>query len=309
MTSSRWLASRVGIRVRILAPAFAAFAALAITARAGTASADEKQACLHASEKAQQLRNAGKLSESREQLTVCSRTECPKLIQQDCTQWMSELLAALPSVVPAAKDRRGRDIVDARVSIDGKQVTETLDGKAIVVDPGVHSLHFETSGAPAVDEKVVVKPGEKNRIVTVTFAKGDDGAGSATPARPRAGAGNGASDDHASGSSPPVAAYVVGGVGILALGAALVVQLGANSDARNLRETCAPRCPQSDVDDIQSRYTIAGVTAGVGGALLVTGVVMFFLHGSSSSGSTAAAGRPTQAFTVQPSAGGALLRF
>lgn len=292
MTSSRRLARRAGL----------AFA-LAITAAAGTSSADDKQACLHASEKAQQLRNAGKLGDAREQLAVCSRTECPKLVQQDCTQWMSELLAALPSIVPAAKDRKGRDLVDVKVSVDGKPVTDTLDGKAFVVDPGVHALHFETSGAPAVDEKVVVKPGEKNRIVTVTFAKGEDAA-------PPAGSSvaTGTTDD--TRSSPPVAAYVIGGVGLVALGAALVVQLGANSDARDLRETCAPRCDQSDVDDIQSRYTIAGVTAGVGGALLITGVVMFFLHGSSGSAHAGASRAPSfMSFQPSPGGGSAVLRF
>jgi hypothetical protein len=313
MTSSRWLASRVGIALAALAMTGT------ITGTARTASADEKQACLRASEKAQHLRNAGKLGDAREQLAACSRPECPKLVQQDCTQWMSELLATLPSVVPAAKDRRGRDLVDVRVTLDGKLVTETLDGKALVVDPGVHSLRFETSGAPAVDEKVVVNPGEKNRIVTVTFAKGGD------PAAPAASAGTGAAAGtasgpprDASGSSPPVAAYVVGGLGVVALGAALLVQLGASSDARGLRETCAPKCSQSDVDDIQSRYTIAGVTAGVGGALLITGVVMLFLQrdeprsGPSTSRAAGAASRTSSFVTFQPSPVGgaaAVVRF
>ena len=52
------------------------------------------------------------------------------------------------SVVPAAKDKKGRDIVDVKVSIDGKVVTETLDGKALPVDPGVHTFRFETKNAP-----------------------------------------------------------------------------------------------------------------------------------------------------------------
>src|SRR5688572_22684557 len=84
------------------------------------ASADEKQQCIAASEKAQQLKNAGKLSEARDQLAVCGRPECPKLVEKDCNEWMREVLAILPSVVVGAKDKKGRDIVEARVSIDGK---------------------------------------------------------------------------------------------------------------------------------------------------------------------------------------------
>lgn len=274
-------------------------AALLILSTAASAAADDKQVCLGASEKAQQLRNAGKLVDAREQLALCSKRQCPKLVRQDCTQWMSDLLAAQPSVVPAAKDRTGRDIVDVKVSVDGKLVTETLDGKALVVDPGVHRMHFETSGAPARDETVVVKPGEKNRIVTVTFATGDDGAtGPDDPRTGRDGQGGARST-----SSPPIAAYVIGGLGIAALGTALFIQLGASSDANELRDTCAPRCNQSDVDDIEQRYTIAAVTAGVGGAMLVTGALLFFLRGGDS-GSRAGARGALPLVTFQPSRGG-----
>jgi hypothetical protein len=263
----KWSGRRVELtRASLLASTLS----LAMFAGVPAARADEKQVCVAASERGQQLRSAGKLSEAREQLMVCSRAECPRLIQQDCTQWMSEVLGTLPSVVPGAKDKKGRDVVDVRVSVDGKIAAETLDGKAIVLDPGVHTFRFETKGAPAVEEQVVVKPGEKNRIVTVTFAVGEES--SPGPSAPVV----------AGSSSPPYAAYVLGGLGLVALGAALVVDLGASSDARNLRDTCAPSCAKGDVDDVQSRYTIAGVTAGIGGALVITGVVLFFLNRSSS---------------------------
>jgi hypothetical protein len=286
-----------------------------VTAAPRTAAADERQVCVSASEKGQQLRSTGKLVEAREQFNLCGRTECPKLIQQDCTQWMSEVLTSLPSVVPGAKDRKGRDIVDARLSIDGKVVTETLDGKPIVLDPGVHAFLFEAKGAaaaggtPTVMEQVVVKPGEKNRIVTVTFATGDDGGTGAGT-----GAGGGATEPRAEAakSSPPIAAFVVGGIGIVALGAAGVLGLLANSDARDLRDTCAPNCKQADVDSIQTRYTIGAVTAGVGGVMLITGVVLLIVHGSGSSRTGSSA--PSLPFRLQPFATaprgtGALLRF
>lgn len=286
-----------------------ALASLTSLTAATRAAADDRQACVAASEKGQQLKNAGKLSEAREQLVTCSRNECPKLIQQDCTQWMSELLAALPSVVPGAKDRAGRDIVDVRVAVDGKVVAESLDGKAIVVDPGVHTFHFETKGAPPVDERVVVKPGEKNRLVTASFAFPVRDSSSAGPRSTGAGGGTGEAPKAVSSSSPPIAAYVVGGLGVAALGTALVIQLGASSDARELRDTCAPRCSQDDVDAIQKQYTIAGVTAGIGGALLITGVILLLVHRS---GSNATAASP---FVVKPTLGnappgaGALLQF
>lgn len=280
----------------------AAFA-LALLTGAGVANADDRAQCVSASEKAQQLRNAGKLSEARDQLVICGRSECPKLVQQDCTQWMSEVLGILPSIVPGAKDRRGRDLIDVKVSIDGKTVTETLDGKPIAVDPGVHNFKFETKGAPAVDERVVVKQGEKNRIVSVTFAIGDDPDATKKPGTGDVGHDGDRRDDKQHGSSPPIAAYVVGGLGLVALGTALYINLDANADARKLRDECAPKCDPADVDDVEQRRIIAGVTAAAGGALLIAGVVLFFVHGSGESRGGRAQ-RPM--FAVAPISGGAL---
>jgi hypothetical protein len=256
---------------------------------AKVAGADERQQCINASEKAQQLKNAGRLSDARGELAVCGRESCPKLIQQDCSAWMKEVLEMLPSVVPGAKDKSGRDIVDVKISVDGKVVAERIDGKALAVDPGVHTFRFETKGAPSLVERVVVRQGEKNRILTVTFASGTEPV--TTPVK-----------------SPPIVAYVLGGLGLATLGAALYVDLDANSDARELRETCAPRCEQSRVDDIEDRYVIAGVTAGVGGALLIGGVVLFVLHATSDPKS----GKPSILPSTSPmtgGAGGATLRF
>ncbi|MBX3222786.1 MAG: hypothetical protein KF795_19895 [Labilithrix sp.] len=264
---------------------------LGVTPR--TARADEKQVCVTASEKAQQLRNAGHLSEAREQLAICGRNECPKLVQQDCTEWMKDVLGMLPSVVPGAKDEQGRDLVDVRVSIDGKVATESLDGKPVSVDPGVHTFRFETAGAPAVEEQVVVRQGEKNRILTVTFASSEPAADKdARSPKPTKDAGEG---------EPPIAAYVTGGLGLLALGAALYINLDASADARELRKTCAPRCEQSQVDDVENRYVIAGVTAGLGGAAVIAAVVLYLTH---ERGARSSASRLVP--TIAPSARGAV---
>lgn len=283
------------MRVRFERLAFSS-CALAIAMAAGTAHADEQKACVNASEKAQQLKNAGKLSEAREQLVVCGREVCPKLIQQDCSEWMRELLSSLPSIVPGARDKKGRDLVDVRVIVDGKVVTDTLDGKPIALDPGVHRFRFETKHAPPIDEQVVVRQGEKNRILTVTFATPDDKSTVTGPPPPKEDSGKGA----------PIAAYIFGGAGLVVGTVALVIDLGANSDARTLRDTCAPNCQQKDVDDVDSRYTLAGVTAGIGGALFLTGVVLLVVHLSEPSGKSNASSAPSW---ITPRAGGAAFHF
>lgn len=230
-----------------------------------------------ASEKAQQLRLAGKLRDARDQLQICARNECPALVRQDCTQWISEVMAISPSVVVGAKDSRGRDLVDVKVTVDGKLAAQTLDGKALPLDPGVHTFRYEHEGAPAVEEQVVVKQGEKNRVVTVTFA---------TPGGPKDETKDqsGAAGNHGSRGAP-VGAYVIGGLGIVALGAALVFDLKANSDARDLRDTCAPSCKQDDVDAVQTKYVIAGVALGVGIVAVGIATVMLIARPSDSQAS------------------------
>src|SRR5262249_42485296 len=127
-------------------------------------------------EKAQQLRGEAKLRAARDQLLVCSRPECPALVRQDCSQWMGEVQHALPSVVIAARDGTGHDVLAVRVSIDGVVVTETLDGKPIAVDPGPHKFKYETAGSAPIEEQVLVREGERNRPLTASFARGEERA-------------------------------------------------------------------------------------------------------------------------------------
>ena len=74
--------------------------------------ADDKAACLDAASKAQSLRDAHKLVEAREQLRACAAARCPAVVQNDCATWLVEVERALPTVVLAAKNTAGADLVD-----------------------------------------------------------------------------------------------------------------------------------------------------------------------------------------------------
>ena len=153
----------------------------------GRAQADEKQACLAASDKGQQLKLDGKLRAAKEQLILCARSECPALVRQDCAQWTSEVMAALPSVVIGARDWQGHDVLAVKVVVDGTLLTDTLDGKPLPVDPGVHKFHYEaTATGAAVEDQVLVREGEKNRALTVTFPAPPGAVADASPPTPTA---------------------------------------------------------------------------------------------------------------------------
>jgi hypothetical protein len=282
--------------------ALALIASASLLGLAPDARADDKAACVSSSEKAQQLRNAGKLNEAREQLVICGRAECPKLIQADCTQWMREVLDIVPTVVPAAKDRRGRDIVDVKVSIDGKIVTEALDGKAITVDPGVHTFKWEARGAAPVEEQMVVRQGERNRLVTATIAIGEEapkGGGAAGGGA----SGGGAGDER----GLPVAAMIVGGIGLVGGGIATYMGLSADSNGRDLRDTCAPKCTDAQVQEVKDEQNTARIVGIASGVVVAAGVVLLVLHYTSKSSRSGMTPVPT--LTMTPSAGGAATLF
>jgi hypothetical protein len=201
--------------------------------------AAERDSCIAAAEAAQELRRAGKLIEARERLLVCSRPSCPVIIHQDCTSWMGQVLATLPSVVLGARTAAGQDLTAVRVSIDGVVTKEVLDGKPTEIDPGPHVFRFEGAGLPPVEETVLVRAGEQNRSVSVTLP------GSAAP---------GAPSRHV-----PAAAWVLGSVSVATLASALALDLEAFHDAG-----CKPHCNPNQVDTIKTETYLAASLLGVG---------------------------------------------
>jgi hypothetical protein len=228
--------------------------------------ADEKLSCVRASDKASSLRTDGKMLASREQLLVCAREVCPAPVRKDCTRRLGDLEDALPSIVIAAKDAGGHDLIDVRTTIDGNVLGEKLDGKAITVDPGTHAFKFEHGTDPPVEEQVLVAEGVKNRVVTVTFT---------APRTKDATEGPGGARKEKAGV--PVASWVLGGVGIVALGSFAYFGLSSRGRADELRTTCAPGCDGSDVDSLKTRIRIADASLGVGVVALGAAVLVWVL--------------------------------
>jgi len=144
------------------------FAITSLGLLAVPARADDREQCLGASSSAQDLRRENKLIDARAQLLVCARELCPGVVRRDCAQWLDEVNAAMPTIVIAAKDHLQHDVVAAHVLVDGAAYLDHLDGMAKPIDPGVHKLRLEVAGAPPVQQDIVIREGEKNRIVELT---------------------------------------------------------------------------------------------------------------------------------------------
>ncbi len=217
--------------------------------------ADEKQACASAAEDAEQLRIDARLLEARERLVRCSRPGCPAAVRNDCAQWMTEVVAAIPTVVLGVRDGRGRDVLSAHASVDGVAVEHGLEGKPLEVNPGVRTFRFESAGA-AAEQVVLIREGEKSRAITATLEAGLDApsapSGSASPP-----------SSTALRASPWT--WVFGGVGVLALGLGAYLELSVNDDANGLQRTCGRSCSHAQVEPLVLKQQVLGPIAfGVG---------------------------------------------
>ncbi len=245
---------------RLLASAVAA----AILSSSSWAFADDKLDCISASEGAQKQREDRHLTKAREQFLVCSRDVCPGAVRKDCIEAMSDIDKRMPSVVVRAKDGKGVDLVTVSVTIDGKLAADTLDGKSIRLDPGVHQFSFETPGQTTVDQKVVVAEGEHDRPVVITF-----GAVVGSTAEP---------DEN---KSAPVGAFVLIGAGVVSASVgAVFYALGLGQRSTDLTNGCG--ATQAACDDekssIKTKLVVGDVLTGIGIVGVVGGVVWAIVH-------------------------------
>src|SRR5579859_1362442 len=154
---------------RALPSAFSVCVLLALASRGEPAHADTIDACVSAATAGQDLQRAGKLRDARAKFLSCDKRECPAEVRSVCDRLLNAVEASLPTVILGAHDASGADLVAVRVLLDGAPLVESLDGKALTLDPGPHALRFERPGSAPIEQKVVILEAEKNRAVVVTF--------------------------------------------------------------------------------------------------------------------------------------------
>lgn len=280
----------------------AAILAMVAAQHGARAQSDNKDACTDAYVANQKLRKDGKLSLARDQLLICAQEACPGPIKADCARWLSEVDQNLPTIVVDAKGRDGNDTVDVRVFVDGNKVAEQLDGRPLTIDPGAHTLRFEHDGAAAIEQKVVVQQGVKNRTVSVSFSS----TTAPTPVPTADPTQKPPEDD-----GPPVPWAVVAVVGVLSLGAfASFAGFGitGKNDADELDRTCGENaedpalrktCTDEQISDVRTKLIVADVSLGVGIAAAVVTIGLLIWNVTAQSSSAAAR------VYVGPTAGGA----
>ena len=225
----------------------------------------DAQECSAAAESGQTLRASGKWLDARAKFLACSATACPSVVRTDCAKWASEILDGIPTIVVDARDAAGKDLTDVAVSIDGKMVTTTLDGRGIPLDPGAHKLHFEHAGHVAVDDEIVAKEQVKGRRIAVTFGSAPNASPAAeTPVR-----------EHT------IYPWVVVGIGAAFAIGGVVVFVTAPAVPASCSEgqkTCSDPADADQAGKHTNRRLIGEVLMVSGGVIALGGLVWHFLE-------------------------------
>jgi hypothetical protein len=213
--------------------------------------------CVGLHEKAQVLRNEGKLLNTRQALRQCSVSSCPTLITADCVRWLEEVERQIPTIVFEAVDG-DKDVANVKVTEGDRVLAESMTGSAVELDPGAHKFKAESPDRPTQEVTFVLREGEKARVIPINF----------TVAPPQRLSG----DLEPKGPRPiPKAAIVFGSIGVLAAGTGAVFGVLALKKRSDLDSShCKPLCSDEDLKPVKNFALFADVAFGV--AVLNAGI-------------------------------------
>lgn len=270
------VAARTVLAAFGLAASWLVVASPALGAPPAAVARPDTKACIASFDAGQRARSDRQLRRAQTELLVCTQESCPAVLRADCAGVLRSVEAAVPTIVLAADDGEGRDVVDATVRVGAERVAGELDGRAIELDPGAYDFVFERAGESSITVHVVLREGEKNRVVRASFAQASPSALPAPSAPPAALPAPGAD-----AATRPIVGYVVP-AGLAALGVAAFVVAGASrlsfdAEVDDMRARCAPDCTQAERADLSSTLVTANVAFGVGVGAVVLAVASWFV--------------------------------
>lgn len=231
---------------------------LASTANAAPPS--RKVVCVQASEKAISLRNGGQLRAARDELVKCGDAGCPGVVREDCAERLRAVDAQIPSAVFVVQDASGNEVTDVQIAIDDGAASAP-SSRADTFDPGTHTIRVTRGDTELKKDTVVLREGEKSRIVTVKLP--------APPAKPLPPA------------PPPVVPekqkpslvgpIIVGAIGVAGIGAAGLLSLHLDGRVSDARTECAPACSSTRREGLSTELVFVNLSLIAGIAALALG--------------------------------------
>jgi hypothetical protein len=257
---------------------FSAALSLAVALSSGSPARAEEQAapppessatltlCVENHERAGMLRLEERWGEAREAMQACSQESCPLALRTDCERWLDALKDMLPTLlVVVERDDDGRHPV--RLSLDGRELVLAEPLRPIEVLPGTHRLEFELPPYAPLVHEVSVRPGEKNKVVRVRFAR------EVPPPKAPESVPPPATIAHTSQRPVPLSTYVFASGALLAFGGSGVMLAAALSRRDDARQRCAPGCYDGEREEVERLLLGADVAAA--GGLVLSGLAIY----------------------------------
>jgi hypothetical protein len=218
--------------------------------------------CLNAYENTQLLRRKEQFLEAKTQAQACSKESCRAALRSDCLVWLKEIDNETPTIILSAKTSVGEEF-DVKVYVDDRLLVSKLDGSALAVNPGGYRIRFEAQGYLPVEQKIIIKVGEKNRNVSVDLKKIARTLNSASAASVSV------PSIHPPPPVPthrpvPTVVYALGGAAILATAGFVALGLSGIADKDKFEKTCAPFCSNGESSQVTTKFLLADVSLGIG---------------------------------------------
>jgi hypothetical protein len=223
------------------------------------AAAEDADACADAYELTQSAQRSGRLFEARKDARLCA-AKCPSRLANDCNAWETRITAQIPSFVVQARGTNGAPL-DVEVEVDGDPPMFTETG-SIEAEPGPHRLVVRHSDL-RVEARIDLVAGVRNQEVQVTVPDAVVIVPQLAPAP--------APIPHH--RVIPPWRWVVGGIGLATVATGGAVSISGEVLADQLGGSCAPKCTQSQADEVVQRWIIGGTVMGVGGVLFLTALL------------------------------------
>jgi hypothetical protein len=140
-------------------------------------------------------------------------------------------------------------------------VAPQIDGRPIEVDPGIHVAKFERKGLSAIEQRLIVRGGEKNRLVVAdwTTPKSTQDPPPVRTDRP-----------------VPSSVYITAAIGVLGMAGFAIAGAVGNGAKSDLEASgCAPFCAPDKVSTMRNDYLAADIGLGIGIAELATSALIF----------------------------------
>jgi len=287
----RMLAEQVVSSLRLVRASRCSRAALAVSVALSLMFSGSRAAradvatCVQSHAEGQREAKAGRLKLAAELFASCRATEgCPDAIRAECADFHKDVEKSLPTLIFAVMDAHGADVTNVGVYSGDELLTEGLDGRPVALDPGKHHLRFVLAAGEELVKDVLVREGEKNRIVSVRLPE---------PVGPKPVV-EASAPSSAAASRPrlPAGFWISTGVGAAALASWGVFALLGHGHQSTL-DDCSPNCApdhRDDFDAMRRDYLIADISLGV--AVVSAGVsTWLFLANKPASDAPSAAGR------------------